>query len=689
MSYYKTFIFSVLLVSSVCGLSEHVNILDYKKDKNTYWDQAYGKALEKAGIGGTIIFPAGSYTFNNVIDIKNSLTLIFRGGKLSTKNETIFRIISGQNISFIGQGQTTLLENVNPKTIRKGSERIIPSIIDLDHVAKKASPSIMVANLNFKGYAGISGIQRRDKGSIDNFEVKNCVFTCDYAGIAHRHSRVNALSVKDCNFAGGLFGIRVMSPIPAGARVENNTLKNIEITAIRLSGGRTNQVSQGSTRDMMSAFVHGNQIIDSSNKHNLQAYVCGVLVYGYNISIQNNIIRNFNRGERIPGRKTGNQIKMPDGTVNRSAWRMENGKRKRIAGAALYAKGRNVIISNNICSNSGFRAVIEIKTAGLEPYAIVSGNILDGSSLAPHESYGIECFTSKAIWSNNLFYNMPNTAMALRSLKNNTFINNVIYDSRSAFLISDSGNQGELLSGNRLVNVKYKFIDADGKPVVDPQIPQTTPGNLVINNLEELPEPSDRNHGQIVILVAKKNDGVFICVKQNGKFIWLRLKTEQIQNPLFQTRKPVGQNLITNPMLHPANDKSFVPEAWYVWLEKKIPVNKFIKYDNKIFCIGDMNVGSKRGYSWMLTQKKTLDPGKLYRVSAKVKVYSDLTSALLTVKTDAKKYAIMNRGDREWEKLSIDFKSSASGKTEISLYGRQCGNNKKIEVKEVSLYCLQ
>jgi hypothetical protein len=687
MSNVKLIFLLAVLLNCFCGIAKNVNIIDYNKD-GANWDKAYASACTAAGVGGSIIFPANNYKFKNVIEIKNSITLIFQGGCISTDKETLFRIISGENINFLGQGQATLLINENGKTVRKGNQKLIPSIIDLEYVSAQAAPSITVRNLNFKGVTGLCGILRSNKGGLNNLTVRNCKFTCSYAGIAHRHSKVNSLAVKDCHFNGGLFGVRVMSPIPNGARVENNILKNIQVIAIRLSGGRVNQISQGCTRDMMSAIIHGNQILDSANKHQMRSYVCGVLAYGYNVSIQNNIVRNFNRGERISGLSKGNQIRMPDGKINISAWRTEKGKRKRIAGAALYAKGRNVIISNNICSNSGYRAVIEIKTAGLEPYAIVSGNILDGSSLAPHDSYGIECLTSKAIWSNNLFYNMPNTAFALRSLKQNTFINNVIYDSRSAFMIMDSGNQEELIKGNRLVNVKYKFIDVYGKPLVNPPITQTAQATIIVRGSDELPKPSERNQGQMAVVRDRNSDQVFICARRNGKYLWQQVKLELPALQLSWSELPVGKNLIKNPTLKPATGKKFLIDAWKIWVEK-VPYGQFFKHEKSALCAGVMNVGKSRGYSWILSQKEMLQPNRKYRLSAYVKVDSDLTCVTLSVNVDKNRHTVINQLNNKWEKLSIDFRAAGLGKTDISFYGRQCGNAKKIWIKDVKLFMLK
>ena len=684
MTDFKFIILALLLVlSSLTSTAKNVNIFSFKNNKTIYYDEAYSKAAKVAGDNGVIVFPANTYKFKKEVEIKNSITIILQGGRIIAEGETLFKIISGEKIDFIGQGQTTLLENIKSKIIKKGSKKILPSIIDLDSILKNNIPSISVSNLNFKAYSGINGMSETEKGEIKNLSIKNCKFICVYAGIVHCYSKIYSLLIKNCNFYGGRHGIRVGSYIPNGARVKNNILKNIEVIAIQLCGGKFNQISQGSTREMMSAFVNGNQIIGSAKKHSTNAYKNGILVYGHNISIQNNIVRNFNRGERIPGRKKGNRIKMPDGSYTDSAWLIKKGKRTRIAGAALYAKGRNVIISNNICSNSGFRSVIEIKTAGLEPYAIVSGNILDGSSLSLHESYGVECHTSKAIWSNNLLYNMPNTAFALRPLKKNTFLNNVIYDSKSAFLISGQGNQEEFIAGNRLVNVKYKFINSQGEPVTVPTIVQTTPRNIIVNNTDELPIASKRHHGQIAIVKTNDSDNILICVYQAKKYTWKSIKADKQTKFSSAPSVITGENLIKNPSLKLESTKKF-PASWTTWVEK-VPAEKLFKYDNNIFCAGAMDVGNTRGYSWRLLQIKKLEPNKKYRLSVTVKVGSDLTYATLT----NKQHAVISQKTNEWEMLSFDFRASKSGKTEIYLSGRQCGNDKKIWIKNISLHLLK
>ena len=64
---------------------------------------------------------------------------------------------------------------------------------------------------------------------------------------------------------------------------------------------------------------------------------------------------------------------------------------RRVAVAAVYTKCRDAVISDSICINSGWRAVIEIK--GADDHAIVSKRVCDGSTLCGQQAWQQICWT--------------------------------------------------------------------------------------------------------------------------------------------------------------------------------------------------------------------------------------------------------------------------------------------------------
>ena len=156
----------------------------------------------------------------------------------------------------------------------------------------------------------------------------------------------------DCTFTNGNTGLQINAAIPKGAVVTGNILRNIGRIAILL--GKSGQIAEGCTTHVPNAIVHDNQILKGGHgagtKH---SYIHGILVYGHNVSVQGNIIRDFNRGVPVPGASAGHQI-VENGKVYRERFRKEGKQAIRLAGAAIYLKANRAIVHSNICTNSGW-----------------------------------------------------------------------------------------------------------------------------------------------------------------------------------------------------------------------------------------------------------------------------------------------------------------------------------------------
>lgn len=136
------------------------------------------------------------------------------------------------------------------------------------------------------------------------------------------------------------------------------TLQSLHL-AIRIGGGAANMIDDGAVDYVSSVIVHANHVLGGGQRApERTSYIFGILVYGNNVSIQGNVVRDFNRGEPVPGERVGHHFKLENGTWHRGPWVARDGNpRVRLAGAAIYAKARYGVISNNVCTNSGWTSV--------------------------------------------------------------------------------------------------------------------------------------------------------------------------------------------------------------------------------------------------------------------------------------------------------------------------------------------
>ncbi|OGV34348.1 MAG: hypothetical protein A2020_04695 [Lentisphaerae bacterium GWF2_45_14] len=513
--------FCLLAVSSVASaITPGTDIATYKESvSGNDWSEAISKALKDAPENHIIYFPQGDYHISKTLLIDKGVTLLFeRGAKLKTDAESLISIRRGGKIIIEGIGG--MGELVNESSSPKAS------VIDVDNVEKDAAPDLCIKNMSLKGLVCIQGLKNPDKGGLGDVVVKDCLFDADEMHMGHKLPEVKSLRVEDSRFIGSAMrGIYFTSPMPGGAVVCGNTLENVGVCAIQLSGGKANMIDDGCLEYLPSAIVNNNRVLGGGQGAKFTtSYIFGILVYGHNVSMQGNIVRDFNRGEPVPGARIGQRLKLDGNSEFKGIWRVENDKRLRVAGAALYAKARQAIISNNICTNSGWRSVIEVKTGGRHPYVIVSNNVVDGRSLAIDESFGFECDCARSLWTGNMIYDMPAWTFAVRGRnRHNTFTNNVIFNAKIGFAVPAGPDRAEdeLIMNNRFVDVETPIATEDGKAQKSSSIYTMPP--LVVTDTSFLPEPNKSMRGQMAVITNLENDTLMICIKDKDKYIWKNL----------------------------------------------------------------------------------------------------------------------------------------------------------------------
>lgn len=498
-------------------------------------------------------FSEGDYKISKPLEVTRGTTFLMeRGARLVTENNDLIRIMGDGETIIEGLGGYGELVNQETSTASTKND-VYSGVISLEYVPEGARPSLIMKNIIVRGFSGISGMRAKVKGSMNRVEVSSCRFYCTDTHMTHRYSEVQSLKVEDSTFEGqARFGIFFASPMPGGAIIRGNTFYDVGQTAVQLSGGKFSQVADGCMDYLPNAIVENNRILGGGQRAPLsRTYIFGILVYGNNVIVRGNIVKDFNRGEKVPDAPYGHRFKLPDGSYYQGIWiATEKDPHRRMAGAAIYLKANRAIIANNICTNSGWRSVIEVKTGGIGPYALVTGNVVDGTSLSASDSYGFECSADHSVWSNNLVYNMPNCAFAVRHNKLNTCVNNVIHNARIGFQIQ-GGGRGEILSGNHFRNVEKPYANTNGKSI----------------RMDE--EPS-------------------------------------IRPVSFQ---PAGENLLGNPPLKISSDARLLP-AWKLHVPTASD-NEFIKEGKGEggFILG----GGEKTSNFLLSREMSLKPGAWYR----------------------------------------------------------------------------
>ena len=655
----KKFTVGFAVVLFCCSVMlQAATLNDYKTAQNS-WTDALTLAVEKEQ---TVYIPAGTYKLDKAIEINKDVALVLMGGaKLTTDQKQMFILKKGK-FMLEGRGLPGELRSSATGDHRLSSEDRA-SIIDLNSVPEKANPSLEIRNIKFYAFHAIDGIKKSGTSDyIESVVVENCKFYVTSFGVGIRCKELGSVRVENCTFDDVRYPINISTPIHGGAVIRGNVLRRFGLTGIQI--GKGGQISEGCTTHLSSALIHDNQLlVGGLGNTEKQSYTHGILVYGHNVSVQGNVVRDVYRGEPIPGKDYGRQFRTQDGKILHQNWIYENGKRRRLAGAAIYLKANRAVVQGNVCTNSGWRSVIEIKTGGKEHFVSVVNNIVDGSALNSDDSFGFECNSGRSLWANNMVFNMPHQAFVVRSGYENTFINNVIVNTKVGFALSGNApGYQELISGNRFINVEIP-VAVDGKKTnpqgLAPDVLTLPPARLAEN--QELPEPGADVAGRIFI----KGTKFYCCVLQGDEYVYMELAGKVIPNKKYkvvgkelmfnadQSGSQKSDNELLNDPLHP---------GWTARLRSAREQTLYPK-GNMTFDTKNCKTGGRAlkvcmieaPGSWSLSQPVPLKPGVRYRATALVKGEEPL-NLRLEMRPGVGRSFIQRAADtREWQTVTVDF----------------------------------
>lgn len=679
------------------------------------WGAALTQALAELPAGGTLRFPSGSYRLEKCWVLDRSVGLVFENGaRLWTKDTDLIAITGGAEIVIEGIGGKGELFNLCPNGAKFDENQVLRGkhsrVINLDQVDSKARPSLRVRNMHIQGSSGIEGIANSDKGPLNDLEVDRCLFETSNIALGYRHAEVRSLRVENSEFIGQpRYGIWVTSPMPGGAIVRGNVLRNMGVIAIQLSGGKATQIADGCTTHLPNALVHENQVLGGGHLATLaDSYIHGILVYGHNVSVQGNIVRDFHRGEPVPGATCGHHLKLPDGTFYRGHWiATETDPHRRLAGAAIYVKANHAVISGNICSRSGWRSVIEVKTGGAEHYVLVAGNVVDGRSLAIDSSFGFECNSGRSAWVNNLVSDMPNQAFVVRSTFANTFMNNAIYNAKIGFALS-GGTPGkdEFIAMNRFFNVQHPVLVEGGGVPAGQDLHVPPPATIARPDL--LPRPEESLRGHLVSLASDEGDVLLQCVRlPDGNYVW---KEPGAGGKVYAEKQwtEVGANLAVNPDQAPRalspeelarcdekHDNPICP-GWTATFvspsEKRLTDREnYLSFDPDTpgSGKGSLRIQFKEGAgNWLLTQRLKLPAGR-YR--ATLQILSELPENVSWyVRLADRRPLVKGTRSDDWQALCVDFEvPDGASPVLLSAYGNRFTTGKNAWIRAVSVRRLE
>lgn len=662
------------------------------------WHPAVMAALAQLPEGGAIVFPAGEYRLSQPLELQGKITLLLApGARIIGAGEDVIRIVGNGDITIQGLGgrpEIVSASTADPLVNERGiPEGVVSSVINLNHVPMDARPNLRVQGVKLTGFVCIEGMRVEEKGPMGTLEVLDCHFEAADMHLSHQHSEVESLRVENSLFTGtARYGIYATSPMPGGAIVRGNVLRDVGIRAVQLSGGYRNMIADGAVEYLPSAIVHDNQVLGGGRRAAITtSYILGILVYGHNVSIQNNIVRDFNRGEPVPGEPIGQHVRMPDGNFFRGIWiATEDDPRKRLAGAALYAKARQGIISGNICTNSGWRSVIEVKTGGVEPYVMVSNNIVDGRSLSIEGSFGFECGSGRSIWANNLVYDMPDIAFAVRGNNSNSYLNNVIFNAKTAFSVpAGSSGRDELIMNNRLEDVEVAVSGVEdytggARAMALPP--------LLVPQQQVMPKASAQLRGQIAILLDPDGDRVLVCKLIDGVYAWTEMETGEIAGGLLIQGAEIerlGDELAANPD-HSQDEPGKFPFGWSASAAGR-EIGEVMAYDTEQFVTGtrSLRIGDDgEPFNWVLSQRMPVTPGKTYLLEARAKTTDPALSFSLYCVLGEQRVSSADQPGEEWTDISLLVRVPEDGPemAELRLWGAGAGAGKTVWIDSVSMH---
>lgn len=667
------------------------------KTADNSWDDAFGAARQA---GRTVTLPAGRYELSRPLDITDGLTLFFEdGAELSSAATPVIRHTGGTLI-LEGRGLPGLIRCTAP------GERgwLTPkraAAIDINEPSADNPPTLILRNIEIHSFNGIDGYWLKNadnpkflndicKNPLAALDLANCRFLCAEKGVAVTGAVIGRARIENCYFEGCDNPINLNAPIPGGILVQNNELVDFGRSGIQL--GKSGQVSDGCTTHLPSAIVKGNRLLKGGRGATTRdSYIQGILVYGHNVVVEGNVVRDVNRGIPVPDAPLGHQIIAEDGTALRGHWVERNGKKVRLAGAAIYLKANRSLVMGNICTNSGYRSVIEIKTGGKEPYVSVCNNIVDGRALDIDESFGFECNSGRSVWMNNVVYDMPHEAFVVRSGYENTFLNNLIVNAKIGFGLAGSvPGQSEWLNGNRFLNVDIP-VAVDGKDIRPASIPEATlPGPVYLTETTDLPAPAPEWNGRMIV----KGKTVYLGIVDAGVCKWLEVKGTIVEPPNYTVTGPElafnadqsGTAVSDNPLL---NDPAF--PGWQFWMrtatEKPLdPHDGFISFDTANTKTGGRSLKvlfPDFGSEWTARQPIRIQPGRRYRATAWVRG-DEPRNFYLRAACGGKVAQTRGTETTDWQLLSVDFQAT-SASCELIIHGAKTSPGKASWIDSVSL----
>ena len=641
----------------------------------------------------TIVAP-GEYTLTRTVEIDRDTTIVLQNGAvLRSDCAPVFRVKGGE-FRLEGQGRPGAVV-----CTQKGTRGYLTperaAVFDLNQASGEKPLRFFLRNVIVEGYNGVDAYhQQAGRKDIDEIQIVECRFKCVEKSVAANSVIVRTARIEDCVFDGGDNPVNLNVPMPGGCLVRGNTLRGFGRIGIML--GKGGQIAEGCTTHLPDTIVHDNRLIEGGHGSTLKdSYIHGILIYGNNVSVQGNIVRDVNRGVPVPGERIGQHIVMEDGTTLRGKKIKWNGKDRRLAGAAIYLKCNRALVQGNICTNSGWRSVIEIKTGGKEYYTSVVNNVVDGSSLAIDESFGFECNAGRSLWAGNVVYNMPNQAFVVRSGYENTFINNLIADAKVGFALSGNApGEQELIAGNRFVNVEFPVaLDGRNPPVLGTGTDVLLPSPARLRDDEELPPPGPQWHGRQLV----RGDKMFLGVCKDGEYLWMELQGKLLPVPKF---KPVGPELMFNSD-QSGTDKSDNPAlsnpkypGWTLTCrtarEQPIPEEeRGLAPDTAVFQTGGRSlkvVFPTQAAEWRLTQNLVLKPGRRYRAIAVVQGEEPRNLRLEATPSGSRSALVRAKEVSGWQTLSCDF-VMPEGKSQcrICVYGSKTTMGKAAWIDSVSV----
>ncbi len=641
----------------------------------------------------------GTYTLASALVIHEDRTIVFQNGAELTGAFSGLIRHQGGCLVLEGIGKAGVIRSTSPGGTRGYLTEDRASLLDLNHADNDSNlPVLIMRNMAFYGFNGVDGyLQNEGKKGVRRVEILNCYFDCKEKAIGFNLPELGEIRVENCTIENCDEAIMVNCPVPGGVIVRGKTIRNFGRRGMML--GKAGQVADGCTTHLPSAIVQDNQLLGGGQRATLNdAYIQGILIYGHNVSVIGNIVRDVNRGKAVPG-ELGRVIVDEEGKeIVGIRIDTEQQKHRRLAGAAIYLKANRALVQGNICTNSGWRSVIEIKTGGKEHFVSVVNNVVDGRALSQEESFGFECNSGRSLWSGNLVYDMPNEAFVVRSGYENTFMNNLIVNAKVGFALSGQApGQGELISGNRFINVEHPIaLDRNLQPACGTDL--YLPGAVRMEMGEDLPEPSPEWLGRQIV----RGEKLYLCVQSAaGAPRWMEISGSLLPVRVF---KEIGPELALNAD-QSASEPLGIPEldqplhrGWKMGMlssnERVLdPADGHVSYDQENFQTGTQSLKvAFQGVSgnWSLSQGLSLEAGKRYRASALVRGEEPLNLRLLVQDAAGKGYQMRAVDRLDWQRLSVDFVTPPhSGKITLRVWSSKTNEGKAAWLDSVSVKELQ